>query len=134
MNLTNEFIKVLKLKHTDKGHFGEQLGMAWLLKNGYWVFKNLAPQGPIDCVAVKQGTGEVVLVDIKVLSRHKNGYIRSKALTELQKKIKVRLLYVDTDNFECRWKDTWSVYMNKLKNKSRNKKNGQFIRSELKSI
>ena len=76
MNLTNEFIKVLKLKHTDKGHFGEQLGMAWLLKNGYWVFKNLAPQGPIDCVAVKQGTGEVVLVDIKVLSRHKNGYIR----------------------------------------------------------
>ena len=108
--------------------------MAWLLKNGYWVFKNLAPQGPIDCIAVNKNTGESVLVDIKVLSRHKNGYIRSKALTELQKKIKVRLLYVDTDNFECRWKDTWHVYMNKLQNKSRNKKNGQFIRSELKSI
>ena len=47
MNLTNEFIKVLKLKHTDKGHFGEQLGMAWLLKNGYWVSKTWLRKDPL---------------------------------------------------------------------------------------
>ena len=65
--------------HTDKGHLGEQLAMAWLLKQGYWVFKNLAPQGPIDCIAVNEN--EIILVDVKVLSRYKNGFTRSRMIT-----------------------------------------------------
>ena len=67
------------MNHTDKGYFGEQLAMAWLLKNGYWVFKNLAPQGPVDCVAIDQTTHEVILVDVKVLSvntLNQNGKIK----------------------------------------------------------
>ena len=118
MNLIND----INLKHTDKGHFGEQLGMAWLLKNGYWVFKNLAPQGPIDCIAVNKTTNETTLVDIKVVSWHKNGYVRSRIFTEIQKKLNVKILYVDTDNFKCRWRCKWDDL------KQIRKTNGQFVR------
>ena len=78
------------MNHTDKGYFGEQLAMAWLLKNGYWVFKNLAPQGPVDCVAINQKTNEIILVDVKVLSHHKGGYTRSKILNDKQKQMNVK--------------------------------------------
>jgi Holliday junction resolvase-like predicted endonuclease len=114
----------LKLKHTDKGHFAEQLGMAWLLKNDYWVFKNLAPQGPIDCVAVNKTTNQTTLVDIKTVSWHKNGYVRSRTLTDEQKKLNVKILYVDTDNFSCRWRDNRDD-INIKRNQS-----GQFLRKK----
>ena len=67
---------------TDRGYLGEQLAMAWLLKNGYWVFKNLAPQGPVDCVAINQITNETILIDVKVLSHHRGGQTRSKILND----------------------------------------------------
>ena len=99
------------MNHTDKGYLGEQLAMAWLLKNGYWVFKNLAPQGPVDCVAINQLTHEITLIDVKVLSKHKSGQTRSKILNDKQKQMNVRILYVDIDNFECRWKQRLDNYI-----------------------
>ena len=110
------------MNHTDKGYFGEQLAMAWLLKNGYWVFKNPAPQGPVDCVAINQITHEVILVDVKVLSHHKGGYTRSKILNEKQKQMNVKILYVDINNFECRWKNKIDNY------KPKRNELGQFIK------
>ena len=110
------------MNHTDKGYLGEQLAMAWLLKNGYWVFKNLAPQGPVDCVAINQETLQVLLVDVKVLSKHKGGHTRSKILNDKQKQMGVRILYVDVDKFECRWKQRLDNYI-----PERNKF-GQFVK------
>ncbi len=107
---------------TDRGYLGEQLAMAWLLKNGYWVFKNLAPQGPVDCVAINQTTNETILIDVKVLSHHRGGQTRSKILNDKQKQMGVRILYVDIENFECRWKnklDDYDAKRNEL---------GQFIK------
>lgn len=109
--------------HTDKGHLGEQLAMAWLLKQGYWVFKNLAPQGPIDCIAVNEN--EIILVDVKVLSRYKNGFTRSRILTKRQKDLNVKILYVDIDNYECRWKRS---------KVTKSKETGQFKKSPLTKI
>ena len=110
------------MNHTDKGYLGEQLAMAWLLKNGYWVFKNLAPQGPVDCVAINQETLQVVLVDVKVLSKHKGGHTRSKILNDKQKQMGVKILYVDVNKFECRWKQKLDNYI-----PERNKF-GQFVK------
>lgn len=110
------------MNHTDKGYFGEQLAMAWLLKNGYWVFKNLAPQGPVDCVAIDQTTHEVILVDVKVLSHHRGGQTRSKILNDKQKQMNVKILYVDINNFECRWKNKIDNY------KPERNELGQFIK------
>jgi len=110
------------VNHTDKGYLGEQLAMAWLLKNGYWVFKNLAPQGPVDCVAINQKTLQVVLVDVKVLSKHKGGHTRSKILNDKQKQMGVKILYVDVNKFECRWKQKLDNYI-----PERNKF-GQFVK------
>ena len=124
MNLTNEFIKVLKLGHTDKGHFAEQLGMAWLMKNGYWVFKNLAPQGPIDCVAVHKSTNDVVLVDIKTVSYHGNGYVRARNISNLQIQLQVKILYVDVETFTCRWRGNHDDI------KDRHNANGQFVKKK----
>ena len=90
------------MKHTDKGHLGELLGMAWLMKKGYWVFKNQAHQGPIDCVAVDKKTGEILLLDFKCVSRYKTGGLRSRTVSTQARKLGVRLLYVDVEKMECR--------------------------------
>jgi hypothetical protein len=37
------------------------------LKEGYWVFRNVSPKGPIDMVIVNEKTGEVRLIDVKRL-------------------------------------------------------------------
>ena len=52
------------MKHSDKGHLAEAVAEAWLVSKGYWVFKNRAPQGPIDMIAVHQKTGEVLFLDV----------------------------------------------------------------------
>lgn len=44
----------------------ELIACAWLLKTGYQVFRNVAPQGPIDIVATKGGS--VLKIDVKKAS------------------------------------------------------------------
>jgi len=112
------------LNNTEKGYFAEQLAMAWLLKQGYWVFRNVAPQGPIDCIAVNSNGSEKILIDVKVISKNRFGQTRSKILKTRQKDMGVKILYVDIDKLECRFKNTWDEYKGKVKRE----KDGQLIR------
>ena len=67
-------------------------------------------------------TNETILIDVKVLSHHRGGQTRSKILNDKQIRMGVRILYVDIENFECRWKnklDDYDAKRNEL---------GQFIK------
>ncbi len=101
------------MNHSDKGHAGELIGEAWLIKQGYWVFPNVAPHGVIDCVAIHKVTHKTLFVDFKVVSRTKKGWERSRITNELGKQLGVRILYVDLETHECRIKDTWEDYLRK---------------------
>jgi len=97
------------MKHTDKGHLGEAVAEAWLISKGYWVFKNRAPQGPIDMIAVHQKKGETLLLDVKVASWQKDRFnkdgsnaIRSRIISKKARELGVQLLYVDLTNCTCR--------------------------------
>ena len=97
------------MKHTDKGHLGEAMAEAWLISKGYWVFKNRAPQWPIDIIAVHQKTGEVLFLDVKVASWQKDRFnkdgtnaIRSRIVSKKARELGVQLLYVNLTNCTCR--------------------------------
>jgi len=53
------------LNTCDKGAKHELLAAAWLLEQGYQVFRNVSPAGPVDLVAFDTETGEIVLIDVK---------------------------------------------------------------------
>ncbi len=101
----------LNLKHIEKGYFAEQLASAWLIKQGYWVFKNISQHGAVDCVAINQKTHEIILIDVKVISKTRKGSTRSKILTEKQRAMGVKLLYVDAEKLECRFKESRADYI-----------------------
>lgn len=46
-----------------KGAYGELIACAWLLRNGYEVFRNVSPHGYADIVAVKDGIA--TFIDVK---------------------------------------------------------------------
>jgi Holliday junction resolvase-like predicted endonuclease len=46
-----------------KGDHAELLASAWLLEQGYEVFRNVSSTGPIDIVAIKPG--EILQIDVK---------------------------------------------------------------------
>ena len=101
------------MKKNDKGHYGELIGCAWLIKKGYWVFRNVAPHGCIDAVGIHQDTGEKILVDFKVAYYRKNGWETSRITNAKGKELGVRIVYVDLETHECRIKDTWENYLKK---------------------
>ena len=97
------------MKHSDKGHLAEAVAEAWLVSKGYWVFKNRAPQGPIDMIAVHQKTGEVLFIDVKTVSWQANRYnkdgsnaIRYRIISKKARQLGVQLLYVDLTKNTCR--------------------------------
>jgi len=91
-----------ELAQNEKGHYGELIGCAWLIRNGYWVFRNVSPHGVIDAVAVHRTTGEKLLIDFKCISKRKNGWIRSRVTNAHGKAIGVRIMYVDIETHDCR--------------------------------
>ena len=50
------------------GDISEHIAVVKFLKQGYHVFKNVSPKGPIDMVLVHQETGEVRKIDVKTTS------------------------------------------------------------------
>lgn len=110
-------------KHTDKGVIAELLGITWLVDKGYWVFQNMAPQGPIDVIAVHQKTGKILLLDMKTLSRDKSrgNCIRSRILSTKARELGVQLMYVDVENQTCRIvkrRDDWEKEQAKKRGKT----------------
>ncbi|MFP6697074.1 MAG: hypothetical protein VCF08_09250, partial [Alphaproteobacteria bacterium] len=75
------------------------------VSEGYFVFTNFAGRGPVDLVAIDSGTPNVILIDVKAaiyigLTR------RRPRLSEIQKRLGVRLLAVDLEKGVCEFEET----------------------------
>lgn len=57
---------MVERKH--RGAYSELIACAWLLKEGYEVFRNVSPHGAADLVAI--GNGEVLRIDVKTGGVH----------------------------------------------------------------
>ena len=63
----------------DIGTHAELIACAWLIEQGFDVFRNVSPAGPVDIIVRDRDTGEVVSVDVKSAKRptyNKDGSIR----------------------------------------------------------
>ena len=78
--------------------------MTYLLKKGNLVFKTIHDTGCVDLVAIDK-RGKVHLYDVKTSLNYakgkKKGRKINRALTPLQKKLKVELLMVDLEAERC---------------------------------
>lgn len=80
------------------------MACAWLMSQGFDVFKNQNDNGPVDIIAFNRETKEQILVDAKTIhpntlnSIRKNGYRRSKE----QIRLDVQILGV-THEGACFW-------------------------------
>ena len=99
----------VKVSFGIKGSINEHLASAWLMKNGYDVFKNVAPVGRADLVAKNWQTGEMIFVDVKSESYdpdHCNGVTemskRAARQAEKYKESNIKYLVVEDDG-HCHW-------------------------------
>jgi len=84
-----------------KGAIAENLAKNYFLNKGYLVFPNLTAQGCIDMVIINQNN-KIMKIDVKSVSiRERDGYPVMRSRTLLQKKLDVKLLYVDINKREC---------------------------------
>jgi len=82
-----------------KGDYSELLASAWLLKQGYEVFRNVSSVGPIDIVAVNED--ETILIDVKTCSLRKDYDVitlGASALNKTAKGFDVKRLFVYKDH------------------------------------
>jgi Holliday junction resolvase-like predicted endonuclease len=92
-----------KLPKIKKGMLAEQIAIQFLLKEGYFVFKNLYGVGPADLIAINE-KGKVQIFDVKSESYRntwKPGTRIPRALTLEQRKLKMKFIFVDKKG-ECR--------------------------------
>ena len=82
------------------GKQSELIAAAWLIGRGCYVYAPFIEQGPIDLIALTPD-GEVLKFDVKTASRRKDGSVISRMLTQRQRKLGVKLLYVDRETLEC---------------------------------
>ncbi len=82
------------------GKRSELLASDWLFSQGCHVYMHVLEQGPVDIVALSP-KGEILLFDVKTVSRRKDGSVISRTLKQEQQKLGVRLLYVDLVTHEC---------------------------------
>ena len=83
-----------------EGKRSELLAAEWLMAQDCYVYTPFIEQGPIDLIALTP-KGEFRLFDVKTVGRRKNGSIISRLLSDTQKKLGVRLLYVDLETGSC---------------------------------
>ena len=83
-----------------EGKRSELLAAEWLMAQDCYVYTPFIEQGPIDLIALTP-KGEFLLFDVKTVGRRKDGSIISRLLSDIQKKLGVRLLYVDLETGSC---------------------------------
>jgi len=89
-------VRLSKLK---KGMQSEQIAVLHLIEKGYFVFKNLYGVGPADLIAINE-KGAVEIFDVKTESYRKTwkpGTRICRRLTQEQKKLKMKFIFVDKD-------------------------------------
>ena len=88
-----------KLPKLKKGMQSEQIAILHLIEKGYFVFKNLYGVGPADLIAINE-KGAVEIFDVKTESYRKTwkpGTRICRRLTQEQKKLKMKFIFVDKD-------------------------------------
>jgi len=84
-----------------KGAIAENLAKNYFLNKGFLVFPSLTAQGCIDMVVVNKNN-KTLKVDVKCVSRRKrDNHKVNRSRTLLQKKLDVKILYVDIKKGEC---------------------------------
>ena len=87
-------------KRNADGKRSELIAADWLFSQGCHVFMHVLEQGPIDLIALSP-KGEILLFDVKTIARREDGSMISRTLGAKQRKLGVRLLYVDLLTHEC---------------------------------
>ena len=87
-----------------KGAEAEAAALAWLLRQGYFVFTNFAGRGPVDLVAVEPEDRDVILIDVKA-AVFTGRTLQRPRLSETQRRLGVRFLMVDLDQGTCDFED-----------------------------
>ena len=84
-----------------KGQCSEFTAAAWLIKQNYLVYIKTQDNDPMDLIAVNRSNGEVLKLDVKSVSIRKSGpkkgYRISRIVSDYQKKLGGKLLYVYDD-------------------------------------
>jgi Holliday junction resolvase-like predicted endonuclease len=96
---------MVHLSKLKKGMQSEQIAILHLIKKGYFVFKNLYGVGPADLIAINE-KGAVEIFDVKTESYRKTwkpGTRICRKLTQEQKKLKMKFIFVDKDG-KCKVK------------------------------
>lgn len=70
-----------------KGAYCEMIASAWLLKEGYEVFRNISQHGSVDVLAIKNN--EIFKFDVKSSNGNKNSKLSSAQIKENVKLLKV---------------------------------------------
>ncbi len=89
----------MRLSKLKKGMQSEQIAILHLIQKGYFVFKNLYGVGPADLIAINE-KGAVEIFDVKTESYRKTwkpGTRICRRLTQEQKKLKMKFIFVDKD-------------------------------------
>ena len=86
-----------------KGDLAEYYAVTWLWDNCYEVFQNSGCTGPIDMIAIKDGT--TTFVDVKTMQKDKQSpsYRGKHGRTTEQKELDVRLLLFNPETRKLRW-------------------------------
>jgi len=90
---------MVHLSKLKKGMKSEQIAILHLIEKGYFVFKNLYGVGPADLIAINE-KGAVEIFDVKTESYRKTwkpGTRICRKLTQEQKKLKMKFIFVDKD-------------------------------------
>lgn len=96
----------IKVSPGVKGAIGEHLATAWLMARGYDVFRNVAPNGRADLIAVDWVKDETIRVDVKSSGFSAVGgspmASGNRAVIERNKGFDIRYLVVQDDG-DCIW-------------------------------
>lgn len=84
-----------KRNHLSDGAWAEMIAIAWLLEQGFSVFKNVSGFGPVDIVGLKDG--ETHLFDVKTCSSAGHKVLGGSALKPKQILAGVKQLFVTPD-------------------------------------
>ena len=90
---------MVRLSKLKKGMQSEQIAILHLIEKGYFVFKNLYGVGPADLIAINE-KGAVEIFDVKTESYRKTwkpGTRICRRLTQEQKRLKMKFIFVDND-------------------------------------
>lgn len=99
-----KFIDPSKPHPSQTGAVAELIAAAWLIRQGFQVFRNLCPTGPIDIVAVDDA-GSSHFFDVKAWDHDINDKTKWRAVSPEQALLGVRLIKVNVKEGECAFQE-----------------------------